>query len=222
MRTYRRPYSAICARRSLARPCHRTLGETDRAGALKRRVAATPSITQGDTLAVLDVVGQSETMIGVITWNNRIRRSAAVLAACCLVALVTACADSENTPPNEQSSAERTTSVTTGSVATTIGVESAMVDIGGGKELFLECRGEGSPMILLEAGDESGHEDWSKVDRELGEATRTCSYDRLGTGSSSEADGCRGIDEIVGDTESLIAAAELEGPFIFVGASGGG
>ena len=97
-----------------------------------------------------------------------------------------------------------------------------MIDIGGGKELFLECRGEGSPMILLEAGDESGHEDWSRVDRELGEATRTCSYDRLGTGRSSQADGCRGIDDIVGDTESLIAAAELEGPYIFVGASGGG
>ena len=34
--------------------------------------------------------------------------------------------------------------------------------------------------------------------------------------------GAGGIDEIVGDTETLIAAAELEAPFIFVGASGGG
>jgi hypothetical protein len=37
-----RPYSAICARRSLAKPCHRTLGETDRAGALQRRLGVTP------------------------------------------------------------------------------------------------------------------------------------------------------------------------------------
>ena len=34
--------SAICARRLLAEPCHRTLGETDRAGALQRRVGDTP------------------------------------------------------------------------------------------------------------------------------------------------------------------------------------
>ena len=67
-------------------------------------------MTQGDTLAVLDVVGQSGTTMGVITWHNRIWRSAAVLAACCVVALVTACAGSESTRPNEQSSAERTTS----------------------------------------------------------------------------------------------------------------
>ena len=34
-------YSAICAWRSLAKPCHRTLGATDRAGALQRRLEGT-------------------------------------------------------------------------------------------------------------------------------------------------------------------------------------
>ena len=67
-----------------------------------------------------------------------------------------------------------------------------MVDIGEGKQLFVECHGDGSPTILLKAGDESGHEDWQAVVADLGAETRTCAYDRLGTGQSSPAEGCRG------------------------------
>ena len=62
----------------------------------------------------------------------------------------------------------------------------------------------GSPTILLEAGDESGHDDWRAVVAGLGAETRTCAYDRLGTGRSSPAEGCRGIDEIIGDLEALL------------------
>ena len=97
-----------------------------------------------------------------------------------------------------------------------------MVEIGDGKELFVECRGEGSPTILLEAGDESGHEDWQAVVADLGAETRTCAYDRLGTGESSPAEGCRGLDEIIGDLEALLEAASIKAPYVFVGASGGG
>ena len=44
----------------------------------------------------------------------------------------------------------------------------------------------------------------------------------LGTGRSSEASGCRGIDDLVGDLEALLDVAGVEGPYLPVGASGGG
>jgi pimeloyl-ACP methyl ester carboxylesterase len=162
------------------------------------------------------------------------RGSAGLLAVACVAVLFAGCANSANERSAQQSSASTTMSATTGPskpstsvsltppTTTAVEVESMMVDVGNGKEFFLECRGVGSPTILLDAGDESGHEDWSKVDRVLGEATRTCSYDRQGTGQSSDAEGCRRIDDLIGDTEALIEAAGLQGPFIFVGASGGG
>ena len=95
-------------------------------------------------------------------------------------------------------------------------------DVGNGQELHLRCEGVGSPTILLEAGDESGAEDWRAVMPGLVNETRTCAYDRAGTGDSDEATGCRRLDDIVGDLEALLEAAEIDGPYILVGASGGG
>ena len=77
-------------------------------------------------------------------------------------------------------------------------------------------------MILLEAGDESGVEEWQPVFASLAAETRTCAYDRAGIGRSVEAAGCRGVDELLGDLEALLAAADLAGPYLLVGASGGG
>jgi pimeloyl-ACP methyl ester carboxylesterase len=97
-----------------------------------------------------------------------------------------------------------------------------MFDIGGGRSLHLVCEGEGTPTFLLEAGDASDASEWRAVQPRLSAATRTCAYDRLGVGRSSAATGCRGVDAIVSDLEALLDAAGVEGPFIFVGASGGG
>ncbi|MEO7573112.1 MAG: alpha/beta hydrolase [Acidimicrobiales bacterium] len=143
-------------------------------------------------------------------------RVAAIAGAGAL--LVAACGSDEGEP----AAAETTT---TTAEATTATVDPTIIaeefDIGDGKTLYLQCEGEGSPTILLEAGDESGHEDWSKVDSDLAAETRTCAYDRLGTGRSS-APASRGMDDIIGDLDALLDKAAIEGPFIFVGASGGG
>ena len=97
-----------------------------------------------------------------------------------------------------------------------------LFDIGDGRTLYLECSGEGSPLILLEAGDESGVEEWRPVFESLAAETRTCAYDRAGIGRSTEAAGCRGVDELLGDLEALLSVAGLAGPYVLVGASGGG
>lgn len=96
-------------------------------------------------------------------------------------------------------------------------------DIGDGRDLYLTCTGAGSPTILLEAGDtDTGRDHWRFVMPELIPETRTCTYDRAGLGLSSPAAGCRQLDDLLNDLDALLAAADLEGPYVLVGASGGG
>ena len=95
-------------------------------------------------------------------------------------------------------------------------------DIGGGRSLYLLCRGQGSPTVLLEGGDTDGIRGWEGVMPSVAEVTRTCAYDRAGIGRSSPATGCRRLPELIGDLEALIEAAEIAGPYVLVAASGGG
>src|SRR5919106_1816048 len=83
------------------------------------------------------------------------------------------------------------------------------VDIGNGRLLYLVCRGEGSPMVLFEAGDTDGVNEWDRVATSVATVTRTCAYDRAGIGRSSPAIGCRRLPELTGDLEALIEAAEI-------------
>ena len=76
--------------------------------------------------------------------------------------------------------------------------------------------------FLLEAGDELGVTDWGLVMPSLATETRVCAYERAGVNRSDNATGCRGVDEVVGDLEALIDAAAIPGPYVLVGASGGG
>ncbi len=38
-----------------------------------------------------------------------------------------------------------------------------LVDIGGGRKIYMECRGAGSPTVVLISGKGNGAADWSKV-----------------------------------------------------------
>ncbi len=95
-------------------------------------------------------------------------------------------------------------------------------DVGDGRTLFLYCAGSGSPTILLEAGDQSDMSQWRSVAPELETETRVCRYDRAGIGQSSAATGCREMDDLLGDLETLLAEAGVRGPYVLVGTSGGG
>jgi pimeloyl-ACP methyl ester carboxylesterase len=97
-----------------------------------------------------------------------------------------------------------------------------LFEIGDGHTLFMECTGEGSPTVVFEAGDESDGRQWGRVVVGLVRDTRVCTYDRLGTGRSTQATGCRGLEDIRGDLEALLAAAKVEPPYVLVGTSGGG
>jgi pimeloyl-ACP methyl ester carboxylesterase len=97
-----------------------------------------------------------------------------------------------------------------------------LVDIGGGREVFAECDGTGTPTILLESGDESDSTQWNLVYSSLVKETRTCRYDRLGNGQSDAATGCRRLADLRGDLEALLRALHDDGPYVLVGTSGGG
>jgi hypothetical protein len=63
-----------------------------------------------------------------------------------------------------------------------------LVAIGGGRKMYLECRGIGSPTVVLVAGLKGSAEDWNitkqskpTVFAEVAKFTRVCAYDRPGT-----------------------------------------
>jgi pimeloyl-ACP methyl ester carboxylesterase len=91
----------------------------------------------------------------------------------------------------------------------------------GGRQLYLDCRGAGSPTVVLEAGSGSDSATWSAVHADLAAITRTCAYDRPGRGRSDPAS----RQTLAGATDMLrdvLAVAGEPPPFIAVGHSLGG
>ena len=58
----------------------------------------------------------------------------------------------------------------------------------GGRALYLDCRGTGTPTVVLEAGSGADSSTWAAVHDELAATTRTCAYDRAGRGRSDPRD----------------------------------
>ena len=125
-----------------------------------------------------------------------------------------------------------------------------LVDIGGGRRLYLECRGQGSPTVILEAGLLSRSDIWSRDAQEpegqrmmvlpgVAAFTRVCAYDRPGTigavNPDLDPDGPlfypsrsdpvpqpRTAQEMAGDLHALLRAADVPGPYVLVAHSAGG
>lgn len=96
----------------------------------------------------------------------------------------------------------------------------SLVDIGG-RRLYLDCRGQGSPTILLESGMGDGAAGWSPVIGPLAATTRTCAYDRAGRGASDPR-GRHTLADAADDLRAVLAAAGEVPPFVVVGHSLGG
>jgi pimeloyl-ACP methyl ester carboxylesterase len=115
-----------------------------------------------------------------------------------------------------------------------------LVDIGGGREMYLICRGEGSPTVILESGAGNNADVWDTIalgpDSDetavfpgVAAFTRVCAYDRPGTlldadrrGRSDSAPQPRTAADAVDDLHSLLSAAGVSGPYVLVGHSLGG
>ena len=115
-------------------------------------------------------------------------------------------------------------------------------DIGGGRKMYLECRGEGSPTVVLLTGYRDTARFWDAdlpgypqphVLPAVAGFTRVCAYDRPGTvGPSADDPGQRSRsdpvpqphapEDVVADLHALLAAADVPGPYVLAGHSLGG
>ena len=113
------------------------------------------------------------------------------------------------------------------------------VDIGQGRKLYLECRGPGSPTIILESGYHDSSQPWSLSDGfppavlpGVAEFSKICAYDRPGTllytdppritDRSSRVRMPRTAQDVISDLHALLGAAQVPGPYILVAHSLGG
>ncbi|WP_448955909.1 alpha/beta fold hydrolase [Labrys neptuniae] len=97
-----------------------------------------------------------------------------------------------------------------------------LADIGG-RRIHIDCRGDGSPTVILEAGaDTSGSTLWYPVMQAVSQTTRVCSYDRAGLMWSDPGPRPRDGEAIVADLQKALTATNEHGPYVMVGASLGG
>jgi pimeloyl-ACP methyl ester carboxylesterase len=96
-----------------------------------------------------------------------------------------------------------------------------LVDVGDHR-LHLQCMGDGSPTVVLEAGLSTCLLDWSKVMPEVAGLTRVCAYDRAGHGWSDRGPKPRTSQRLADELHSLLWNAGIDGPYVLVGHSYGG
>ncbi|UZE46733.1 alpha/beta hydrolase [Rhodopseudomonas sp. P2A-2r] len=96
------------------------------------------------------------------------------------------------------------------------------VDIGG-RKTHLDCRGNGFPTVIFEAGlDLSGSLSWTKVHDAVAGVTRACAYDRAGIMWSDPKATPQHADSVADDLNATLMAAGEKGPFVLVAHSIGG
>ncbi|HKN76289.1 MAG TPA: alpha/beta hydrolase [Candidatus Acidoferrum sp.] len=88
--------------------------------------------------------------------------------------------------------------------------------------LNIDCRGQGSPTVVLDSGLGVPAAGWNPVQTEVAKFTRVCSYDRAGYGWSGASSAPRTSNQIVKELHALLEAAGEKGPYILVGHSFGG
>jgi pimeloyl-ACP methyl ester carboxylesterase len=96
-----------------------------------------------------------------------------------------------------------------------------LVDAGGFR-LNLYCMGSGSPTVVFDSGWGDWAPAWSKVQPEIAEWTRACSYDRAGTGFSDPGPMPRTSLHIAEELRTALHHAGIGGPYILVGSAFGG
>jgi pimeloyl-ACP methyl ester carboxylesterase len=97
-----------------------------------------------------------------------------------------------------------------------------MVDVGEHR-LHLNCLGQGSPTVVLDAGWGYTSVEWSGwVQPEVAEHTRVCAYDRAGMGWSEPEPGPPNATQTADELHALLQEAGEEGPYVLAGHSLGG
>jgi pimeloyl-ACP methyl ester carboxylesterase len=96
-----------------------------------------------------------------------------------------------------------------------------LVDIGG-RSLYLACTGTGKPTVIYLHGLGGTHASAGAISPGLRNDVQVCTYDRANVGRSDQQEGQHTSTDSVDDLHLLLEKAEIEGPYVFLGASFGG
>lgn len=97
-----------------------------------------------------------------------------------------------------------------------------LVDIGGFR-LHLNCIGQGTPTVVMDAGGGASSITWGLIPSEIAKFTRVCTYDRAGLGwSDPNPRISRTSQQSVDELHLLLTKAGINPPYILVGHSLGG
>jgi pimeloyl-ACP methyl ester carboxylesterase len=97
-----------------------------------------------------------------------------------------------------------------------------LIDVGDHK-MRISCTGSGSPTVVLEPGlGESGEMMAGWIQPAVATSTRVCVYDRPGRGWSEPPAHPQDAVANAVDLHTLLARAEVDGPYVLVGHSSGG
>jgi pimeloyl-ACP methyl ester carboxylesterase len=88
--------------------------------------------------------------------------------------------------------------------------------------LHINCVGEGSPTVILEAASLGMSAHWTQVQQQVAQTTHVCAYDRAGLGWSERGPEPRDARQISSELHTLLNGAGTEGPYVLVGHSYGG
>src|SRR5215469_12756936 len=104
------------------------------------------------------------------------------------------------------------------------------VDIGGGRMMYIECQGSGSPTVVLMSGAGAASDSWHAADQkgptvydDIQKTTRVCAYDRPGVlhrdqtfSRSDPVPQPTSAQDGVNDLGALLKAADVPGPYVLV------
>src|SRR5256885_1681174 len=97
-----------------------------------------------------------------------------------------------------------------------------LVDVGG-RRLYLECTGSGSPTVVLVSGLAEASVYWRGwIAPAVAQNTTVCAYDRAGQGWSDPPPSPQDGVAVATDLHNLLANAQIPGPYVVVGHSTGG
>jgi pimeloyl-ACP methyl ester carboxylesterase len=91
-----------------------------------------------------------------------------------------------------------------------------------GHRLYMDCRGSGSPTVVVETELDSTFDNWRDVQAALAPGQRVCMYDRAGLGLSERGPEPRTSQRAVAELHALLQNAAVAGPYLMVGHGFGG
>lgn len=88
--------------------------------------------------------------------------------------------------------------------------------------LYLDCRGHGSPTVVLDNGLGEVAASWARIVDQVDTSTRVCAFDRAGQGWSQDTASAEDGVAAAQDLRALLSVAGEHGPYLLVGHSIGG